>query len=633
MARVAEAARAGAVHASANLTRQPTDGNPLRRSVGARRRRRPRHEVRADAGPHAHGDRQPGLRPGRSRSRGRQPDGVRDVLLRAPAVLRRRLRHFSFDLDCNDGACTGCSIRAAIGRAPQGIDDLPSGDDVYTDAPAQTTILGAAQADRAASASSRSACMHAVTQEETGDASSTALGASQQPVEPLDRATRSAASRREFANQSSIGFMLTATNRQLATARSTFLPDSALHRRRRLRLRVQEALQRSPATGSAAASTATPEAIDAHAGEQPPLLPAARLRQRRRSTRRARRSTARAGAIGDQQDRRRARPLQLATFVQVARASTSTTSASCAAPTSASMSNWLQIRSDKPNRWFRSRNINFNQCAGWNFDGDRLVSGGNVNAHVDVRQQLVRRRRHQRATRRASTIARRAAARASTSRAITNVWSWLNTDNRRPRVAERSTAAAATATGVVVPRHRDPSVTLPADAGADGHDRRARQPRTSTTRSGSSNVTDATRPLRLRPPRPDDGRAHRALQLHDDAEPVAAALRASRSSRPATTTASRSWPTAAASTTPRATRRTPTTRRQRQSRLQREVVPDDQRAALGIQAGLDAVRRLAAGARERRGARRLPLRPRLARIFGVPPNNVFLVKLAYWLNY
>ena len=43
------------------------------------------------------------------------------------------------------------------------------------------------------------------------------------------------------------------------------------------------------------------------------------------------------------------------------------------------MSNWLQIRSDKPNRWFRSRNINFNQWANWNSDGDRLVTGGNVN--------------------------------------------------------------------------------------------------------------------------------------------------------------------------------------------------------------------------------------------------------------
>jgi hypothetical protein len=43
--------------------------------------------------------------------------------------------------------------------------------------------------------------------------------------------------------------------------------------------------------------------------------------------------------------------------------------------------NWIQFRSDKPNKWVRSRNINFNQYAGWNSDGDRLYSGGNINSH------------------------------------------------------------------------------------------------------------------------------------------------------------------------------------------------------------------------------------------------------------
>src|SRR5207244_1997708 len=42
-------------------------------------------------------------------------------------------------------------------------------------------------------------------------------------------------------------------------------------------------------------------------------------------------------------------------------------------------------------------------------------------------------------------------------------------------------------------------------------------------------------------------------------------------------------------------------------------VQDHERAAVGISTGLDAVRRLAAGARERRARRRLPLRPRRAR--------------------
>jgi hypothetical protein len=44
--------------------------------------------------------------------------------------------------------------------------------------------------------------------------------------------------------------------------------------------------------------------------------------------------------------------------------------------------NWIQFRDDRPNRWFRSRMINFNEYAGWNADGDRLYSGGNINAHA-----------------------------------------------------------------------------------------------------------------------------------------------------------------------------------------------------------------------------------------------------------
>src|SRR5947207_15142528 len=46
------------------------------------------------------------------------------------------------------------------------------------------------------------------------------------------------------------------------------------------------------------------------------------------------------------------------------------------------MNNWLQIKSETPSRWFRSRRINFNQWASWNYDGDRLQSTQNINAHA-----------------------------------------------------------------------------------------------------------------------------------------------------------------------------------------------------------------------------------------------------------
>ena len=75
------------------------------------------------------------------------------------------------------------------------------------------------------------------------------------------------------------------------------------------------------------------DAIERSAGEHRPLLPAPRRGITSRSIRRARRSTARR-AHRRSEDRRPARALQLQRRLQVARASTSTTSASCAAPTS-----------------------------------------------------------------------------------------------------------------------------------------------------------------------------------------------------------------------------------------------------------------------------------------------------------
>ena len=46
----------------------------------------------------------------------------------------------------------------------------------------------------------------------------------------------------------------------------------------------------------------------------------------------------------------------------------------------------MQFRYDKPSqKWLRSFRYNLNQWAGWNYDGDRLFSGGNVNAHAVFR--------------------------------------------------------------------------------------------------------------------------------------------------------------------------------------------------------------------------------------------------------
>jgi hypothetical protein len=42
---------------------------------------------------------------------------------------------------------------------------------------------------------------------------------------------------------------------------------------------------------------------------------------------------------------------------------------------------WFQIRDDDPGKYVLRRNINFNHWHTWNFDGDRLDLGGNINSH------------------------------------------------------------------------------------------------------------------------------------------------------------------------------------------------------------------------------------------------------------
>ena len=130
---------------------------------------------------------------------------------------------FRFDIDCNDGSCSGLFYSRRIGRAPRGAADVPDGD-ATASAPTQTTILGAAKLTGRVGAFSVGA-LNAVTAGRERGRSPTARCARAQTVEPLTNYSVVRA-RREFANQSSLGFMTTATNRNLDDA-TRFLPGQA----------------------------------------------------------------------------------------------------------------------------------------------------------------------------------------------------------------------------------------------------------------------------------------------------------------------------------------------------------------------------------------------------------------------
>jgi hypothetical protein len=329
---------------------------------------------------------------------------------------------FNFDADCWDGPCSLFYTRR-VGRPPQGTDNLPSGDGVYTNYPTQSTILGAAKLTGRVGKFSVGA-MYAVTQEETA----TIIDGGQRYQQSVEPTTSYAIgrARREFANQSSIGFMMTAANRKLPDTLQ-FLPNSAYSGGVDFDARFKRFYS---ITGFVAASRVNgdPTAIEAiqensrHYFQRPDATSFA-LDPTRTSLNG---TSARIGInkIGGQRVRFGSQvgfkspgfDLNDAGFLRRA--------------DECWLLNWLQIRSDVPNRWFRSRNLNFNEYVVWNSDGDRLVNGANVNGSATFVNNWQtgggvntnRLTSDDRMTRGGPVVL---------TEGFDNFWSWFNSDNRR----------------------------------------------------------------------------------------------------------------------------------------------------------------------------------------------------------
>ena len=132
--------------------------------------------------------------------------------------------NFSFNLDCNDGACTGLFYSRRIGRAPHRFVDAP--DDGYAAQPSNSTIIGAAKLTGRLGKFSIGALNALTTRENAHLASGPALAETTTPVEPFTSYSVVRANR-EFTNRSRLGFMVTSTNRAL-TDELRFLPDTAV---------------------------------------------------------------------------------------------------------------------------------------------------------------------------------------------------------------------------------------------------------------------------------------------------------------------------------------------------------------------------------------------------------------------
>ncbi|MGH9345792.1 MAG: DUF5916 domain-containing protein [Vicinamibacterales bacterium] len=280
--------------------------------------------------------------------------------------------NFAFNIDCNDGQCTGLFYSRRIGRQPRGQPELP--DDGYSVQPLQSTIVGAGKLTGRAGKFSVGA-ITAATQEETARV---AIGSSRRDevVEPFTFYSVGRA-RREFANQSSVGFMLTSTNRRLVSS-VDFLPSSAVTGgvdydwRIGRRFSVSGFLAGSSVRGSAEAIEGLQE-NNVHSFQRPD---AEHLEVDPAAT--ALNGYAGSASFGKIAGER----VRFSSFVGFKSPGFDINDLGFQRRADERFeSQWLQWRFDRPGRYVRSFRVNFNQWGGWNFDGERLFLGGNVNAH------------------------------------------------------------------------------------------------------------------------------------------------------------------------------------------------------------------------------------------------------------
>ena len=280
---------------------------------------------------------------------------------------------FRFDLDCNDGNCSGLFYSRRIGRSPRGEPNVPEGGFSY--APGQTTILGATKLTGRAGPFSVGV-LNAVTGDEDAVIAH-GLTRTRQTVEPLTSYSVARA-RREFTNQSSLGFMMTATNRNLDDP-TRFLAGQAYTGgidwdwRLKGKYAVQGYWAGSSIQGDATA-IAELQQSNVHSFQRPDSdhleFDPARTSLNGYGTMLA------VAKIGGERVRfnsnfsMKSPGFDINDVGFMRRAD------------QRNIGNWVQVRYERPTKWYRSFRYNLNQWAGWNFDGDRLSLGYNVNAHI-----------------------------------------------------------------------------------------------------------------------------------------------------------------------------------------------------------------------------------------------------------
>ena len=357
---------------------------------------------------------------------------------------------YQFGSDCGD-SCLFYSRR--IGRRPQLSPDVP--EDGFVASPENTTILAATKVTGRAGGFSIGV-LNALTAKENAALSIGRID-STSPIEPFSSYTVGRV-RRELRNHSSFGMMMTATNRNVGSELSPLrlLAGSAYTGGADWDVRLRSNRYAIAGYIAGSAISGTPAAIlrlqenNVHSYQRPDAdhieVDAAR--------------TSLSGAAGSLAVRKiGGERVRFESNVNFTTPGYDTNDVGFMRRADiVTQNNWVQWRNDRPGKRVRSFRFNLNQWSGYNFGGDRLNLGGNVNAHWTFTNNWST---GAGVTWQADAFDDRATRGGPGARTdpVLVVWNYLNTDERKPIAFEMFTGAGQSEFG---PHFLDlnPAVTI-----------------------------------------------------------------------------------------------------------------------------------------------------------------------------
>jgi hypothetical protein len=279
---------------------------------------------------------------------------------------------FNFDMNCNDGTCTGLFYSRRIGRAPQ----LGG---VYPDQgnPLSTVILGAAKLTGRTAGGWNVGMLNAVTREEAGSEGRT--------IEPLTNYGVARVYRDLRGGNSGIGIMATGVMRANDEWSDEYLRDDAYtvgldwrHRFLDNRYAFNGYVVGSRVSGSAEAIART-QMSSVHNFQRPDATSIDFDDTR----------TSLVGSAAQMNIEKTAGLVRFHSGVhQYSPGFEPNDAGFLTRVDEFGQSNWIGLNFTNPTAVYRRANLNFNQWAGWNFDGLPIYNGGNVNGSMELQNQM-----------------------------------------------------------------------------------------------------------------------------------------------------------------------------------------------------------------------------------------------------